>query len=170
MLGQFQQMPCTFQSVTRVRHSPRPASLSTRPAVQSRCPATTRTSGRRPHGCTPAPKRASVAAAAAAGQPDLEPVAIIGSGIMGLATATQLRAAYPDVPIHLIYDKTVTETTSYGSGGAHRVALRHSARRNTGCTALRGHRFGTCTRLSSRHLEHTSRLCTCSCLKQRAHK
>lgn len=52
----------------------------------------------------------------------IAPVAVVGSGIMGLATATQLRKAYPNLPIDLISDRNLTETTSYGSGGAPRSA------------------------------------------------
>jgi hypothetical protein len=59
-------------------------------------------------------------AAAAKGGP--EPVAVLGTGIMGLTTATQLRAAFPELPIHLIYNDSVPKTTSYGSGGAQPAA------------------------------------------------
>ena len=45
-------------------------------------------------------------------------VAIVGSGIMGLATAHQLLQQYPELRIDLFYDRDTAKTTSYGSGGA----------------------------------------------------
>jgi threonine dehydrogenase-like Zn-dependent dehydrogenase len=37
-----------------------------------------------------------------AGKREPAPIAVIGSGIIGLTTATQLRAAHPEVPVHII--------------------------------------------------------------------
>jgi aspartate oxidase len=46
-----------------------------------------------------------------------KPVAVVGSGIMGLTTAYQLRQAFSELPIHIISEDRVPKTTSYGSGG-----------------------------------------------------
>lgn len=45
-------------------------------------------------------------------------VAVIGSGVMGLATAMQITQKWPNVSVDIISEGTVQDSTSYGSGGA----------------------------------------------------
>lgn len=44
-------------------------------------------------------------------------VAVVGSGVIGLATAVQLLDEYPDVCVDVFSDKEISDTTSHGSGG-----------------------------------------------------
>ena len=44
-------------------------------------------------------------------------VAILGSGVMGLTTALQLKTKYPRLAVDVYTDRPINKTTSFGSGG-----------------------------------------------------
>ena len=44
--------------------------------------------------------------------------AIIGAGVVGLATALQLQQAHATVCTHIVYERPPADTTSCGAGGA----------------------------------------------------
>ena len=48
------------------------------------------------------------------------PVAVVGCGVIGLAAALHLKRRHPNVPVHIISNGAVEDTTSYGSGGTSR--------------------------------------------------
>lgn len=57
------------------------------------------------------------------------PVAVVGGGVCGLATALQLADKLPHLDITVISDRPVEETTSFGAGGMSDPQA-HAARRS----------------------------------------
>lgn len=50
-------------------------------------------------------------------------VAVLGSGIMGLTTAIQIKQQWSNIGVDIISDGTFHESTSHGAGGANTLAI-----------------------------------------------
>jgi len=76
-------------------------------------------------------------------------VAVLGSGIMGLTTALQIKQSWRDVSVDIISEGTAQESTSHGAGGVCPVEVtpavdvqhawardRHTCARSIVCSAI----------------------------------
>ena len=52
-------------------------------------------------------------------------VVVVGAGVVGLATAINIKKLRPSTEVTVVADKFVKETTSHGAGGLFRPNLEH---------------------------------------------